>query len=72
MACKDFAYSTSKGIFYALLSEANVISKIGAFINTFSNPNTKEELSCVIAYKEENPGSLEFEKLWKAGFENEV
>jgi hypothetical protein len=69
---KDFAFYPQKGILFALLSEANVMSKIGALISTFSNPNTKEELSCVIAYKEETIGSLEFVKLWKYGFEQEV
>jgi hypothetical protein len=72
MAVKDFAYYPKEGVLFVLLTETNVISKLGAFISSFSNPASKEELSSIVAYKEDPPGSLEFSKLWKKNFDYEV
>lgn len=72
MSVKDCAYYPNQAVLFVLLTETNMMSKLGAFISSFSNPATKEELSSVVAYKEDPPGSLEFSKLWKKNFDYEV
>lgn len=69
---RDLIYLPQKGVLFALLSETSVISKLGTFISNFSNPKGKEEISSVVFYKEDPPNSLEFTRVWKKSFENEV
>lgn len=69
MSVKDFVYSPSKGVLFTLLSETRVVSKLGALIDSISRA---PEISSVVAYIEEPPGSMEFTKLWQYNLSVEV
>lgn len=69
---KDFIYLNQKGILFVLIAETSMMSKLGTFISNFSSAKGKEEMSSVLTYQEDPPGSLEFAKLWKKSFEIEV
>ena len=68
MSVKDFVYIPSKGVLFVLLAETRIASKIGSFLSSIAKT---QEVSSVIAYKEEGEGSFEFTKLWQYNLSNE-
>jgi len=69
MGVKDFVYLPDKGVLFLLLAETRVVGKIGNFISSISKP---QEVSSVIAYREDPPGSLDFTQLWQHNLKLEV
>lgn len=69
MSVKDFAYSPTKGILFALVTETRVVSKIGSLLSSISK---MQDISYVYCYKEEPPGSFDFTRLWQHGSTLEV
>ena len=74
MAVKDIIYIKENGILFILLNETGLLSKMDSLLSSFSgsSKDKKKELGALIAYKEEPNGSLEFQRLWKRGFDSEV
>lgn len=69
MGVKDFIYLPDKGVLFVLLAETRVVSKIGNFISSISKT---QEVSSVIAYREDPPGSFDFVQLWQHNLKLEV